>query len=229
MRRITKISIAIHVVLAALWLMPGHEAHADKDEASLHAHVQFGRATVGEIDAPDKTDSAPFAGVGAQATYAIRNWYAFEASLSYGQLRRQTVHTVDTEEGEVDRSWHMGWAQADLGITARLGVRFIPTLHAALGVQRRTWQGGRETEDASMDCPSRRFFPSKSCLRALPDQAMLELVGTLSAGLDYRLGDHWIAGLSVTAQRAALADAPFHTIAARFHFSYYFYSEGAGP
>lgn len=229
MRRITKISIAIHVALAALWLVPGHVAHADKDEASLHAHMQFGRATIGEIDAPDETDSAPFAGVGARATYAISNWYAFEASLGHGQLLRQTIYTVDTESGQVDRSWHTAWTQADLGITARLGVRFIPTLHAALGVQRRTWQGGGESWDASPGCVPKNPDVPEMCSAALRDQKTLELVGTLGAGLDYRLGDHWVAGMAVTARRAALAEAPFHAIAAAFHISYYFYPQGAGP
>lgn len=229
MRRITKISIALHAALAALWLVPGHEAHADKDEASLHAHVQFGKATMGEIDAPSVTDSAPFVGVGARATYAISNWYAFEASLGYGHLQRQTVHTIDTKVGEVERSWHTVWTQADLGITARLGVRFIPTLHAALGVQLRTWQGGRETRGTSLGCRPKNPDIPVMCSENLPDQAMLEIVGTLGAGLDYRLGDHWVAGVAVTGQRAALAEAPFHTIAATFHFSYYFYPEGAGP
>jgi hypothetical protein len=225
-RRRVDISIAVLVVL---WVVIGRAAHADRGEASVHVQVHYGRATMGEPDAPDDTDTATFVGTGVQATYAIGNWYAFEASLGYGRLTKQTLYTVDTSQGEVDRSWHQTWAQADLGITARLGVRFIPTLHAALGVQRRTWQSGRHTEGASSDCPSRRPAPPKSCSFTLPDQAALELVGTLGAGLDYRLGDHWIAGLAVTAQRAALAEAPFHAIAATFHVSYYFYPEGAGP
>lgn len=229
MRRITKISCAIRVALAALWLVPGHVAHADKDEASLHAHVQFGRATMGEIDAPDETDTTPFAGVGARATYAISNWYAFEASLEYGQLLRQTVYTVDIESGQVDRSWHMAWTQAELGITARLGVRFIPTLHAALGLQHRTWQGGREIRSTSPGCRSKNPNVPVMCADELPDHATLDLLGTLGVGLDYRLGDRWVTGVAVTGQRAVMAEAPFHTIAVTFHFSYYFYPEGAGP
>jgi hypothetical protein len=229
-RRIFDISIAVFVVL---WLAPERAARADRGEVSLHAQVQYGRATVGEPDAPDDADTAPFTGVGARATYAISNWYAFEASLGYGQLRDWTVHTVDTAQGAVMRSWYQTWMQAHLGITARLGVRLIPTLHAALGAQRRVWLGGRQLDDVSPVCappPDEALTREheEPCSEARPTSATLELVGTLGAGLDYRLGDRWITGLSVTAQRAALAEAPFHTIAVTFHISYYFYPDGAG-
>lgn len=224
------ISIAVLVVIVVHCLAPGGVACADRGEASIHAQVQYGRATVGEPDAPDDTDAAPFAGAGVRATYAVSNWYALEASLGYGRLGGKTVHTVDTEAGDVQRSWHQTWLYADLGITARFGVRIIPTLHAAIGMQRRTWREGRQVMGPSWDCPPEPpEFPAESCSHRRPDHEALELVGTLGAGLDYRLGDHWIAGLAATAQHAAQTEAPFHTIAVTFHFSYYFYPEGAGP
>jgi Outer membrane protein beta-barrel domain len=228
------IAIAALAVVALYYVASAREARADRGEASVHAEVQYGRATVGEPDAPDDTDDAPFSGVGARATYAISNWYAVEASLGYGQLRDWTVYTVDTTQGAVMRHWYQTWIQAELGITARFGVRIIPTLHAALGAQRRTWQGGRQLTDGSSVCVEppemvSNLEPADPCIGTPPARASPELVGTLGAGLDYRLGDHWITGLSVTAQRAALAEAPFHAIAVTFHFSYYFYPEGAGP
>lgn len=228
MRRIMKISIALPVALAALWLVPGHVAHADKDEASLHAHVQFGRATMGDLYAPDRTDAAPFLGVGARATYAISNWYAFEGSLWLAELARPVRYSIETRTGK-ERHWDTTWAQANLGVTARLGVRIIPTLHGALGLQRRIWQG-QEYERVSGFCPpDEDEAVIKPCSLELNDQTTMELLGTLGAGLDLRLGDHWITGLAVTAQRSVVSDVPFQTIAAIFHFSYYFYPEGAGP
>lgn len=184
---------------------------------------------MGEPVARDATDTAPFLGMGARATYAISNWYAFEASLGYGRLREKTLHTVDTEAGDVTGSWHQFWFQADLGITARLGVRVIPTLHAAIGLQRRTWQRGHRNHGFSPHCDPEPGKVDEPCWYDVPEQVALELVGTLGAGLDYRLGDAWIAGLNVAAQRAALDVAHFHTFAVTFHLSYYFYPEGAGP
>lgn len=219
MRRIKKISIAIHVALAVLWL--GQEAHADKDEASLHAHVQFGRARMGIREAPGQTDSASFVGVGARATYATSNWYAYEASVWLGELTGPVQYTVDTTAGAQLWRWRMAWAGADVGITTRLGVRFIPTLHVALGVQKRlAWQGSAVVP-VNGDTPE-KFWLNESW------QA-LDLTGTLGAGLDYRVADHWIAGLGMTVRRALVAESPFQTFAATFHLSYYFYPEGAGP
>lgn len=221
MRRITKISFAIRVALAALWLVPGHVAHADKDEASLHAHVQFGRATMGIREAPGQTDSAPFVGMGARATYATSNWYAYEASLWLGEFTSPVQYTVDTMAGA--QIWHLRMAavHADLGISVRLGVRFIPTLHAALGVQTRLGWKGRAVKP---------MFGDKPEVDVLNKTVMtFEIVAALGAGLDYRLGDHWIAGVGITARRAVAGESSFQAVAATFHLSYYFYPEGAGP
>lgn len=223
MRRIKKISIAIHVALAVLWL--GQEAHADKDEASLHAHVQFGRARMGIREAPGQTDTAPFVGVGARATYATSNWYAYEASLWIGGLTSPACYTIDAKAGEESWCWRTAWVHGDLGVTARLGVRFIPTLHAALGMQTRFARQGRAIEPAT-----RYDDPRDAPMYAVPGHmAIMEVVGTLGAGLDYRLGDHWVAGLAMTAQRTVIGETPFQSLAATFHISYYFYPEGAGP
>jgi hypothetical protein len=221
MRRIIRISLAIHFALATLWLMPGHEAHADKDEASLHAHVQFGSAKMGIREAPGQTDSAPFVGVGARATYATSNWYAYEASVWAGHLTDPVWYTMDTNRGKELWGWHMDWARVELSITARFGVRIIPTLHAALGMQTRLAWKGRVAELTFIDEPYQRARPGW--------RLAIEPVGSLGAGLDYRLGDHWIMGVAVNVQRSVLAEATFQAIAPTFHVSYYFYPEGAGP
>jgi hypothetical protein len=225
MRPITKISVAIHVALAALWLVPGHVAHADEDEASLHAHVQFGRATIGIREAAGQTDSAPFVGMGARATYATSNWYAYEASVWAGGLTSPACYTRGAVAGEESWCWRTAWVRGDLGVTVRLGVRFIPTLHAALGVQTRFARQGFAIVPAT-----RYDDPRDAPKYAVPGHmAIMEMVGTLGAGLDYRLGDHWVAGLATTVQRTVIGEAPFQSLAATFHFSYYLYPEGAGP
>jgi hypothetical protein len=216
-RRIFDISIAILVVLA-----PYREARADKGEASLHGHVQFGTAKLGGIrEAPGQTDRAPFLGIGARATYAPSNWYSYEAALWLGRLGSPVSYTIDTRSGPEIWDWRMAWARADFGVTARLGVRLIPTVYAALGVQKRlAWQGQAGEHTKVME-------PYMGRLRE--QWLAVELVGTLGAGLDYRLDDHWMVGLAVTTQRSVLPEATFQGIAATFRLSYYFYPEGAGP
>jgi hypothetical protein len=221
------ISIGIFVVIVVHRFAPGREAHADRGEASVHTQVQSGQATLGELESPGASDTAPFLGVGARATYAISNWYAFEASLGHGWLTRTAHYSLEPRTG-LERHWNMSWTQVNLGIIARLGVRFIPTLHVSLGVQHRAWQG-RERERKSLDCPPKEEEDlPMPCITDLDRQSTMELVGTLGTGVDYRLGEHWITGLAVSAQRTMVAESPFQTIVATFHISYYFYPEGAG-
>lgn len=221
------ISIALLVLSAALCFAFGRVAHADRGEASLDARVQGGRATLGELETTKASDTAPFLGVGARATYAISNWHAFEASLNYGRLINSAQYSLEPRIG-LERRWSMDWTQANLGIAARFGVRVIPTFNLGLGVQYRAWKGQEIKRDALYCPPKEAGDPPMPCMTDLDRLRTMELVGTLGAGLDYRLGDHWIAGLAVFAQRAVVAEAPFQTIVATFHISYYFYPEGAG-
>ena len=226
-RRRLDTAIALLVLPASLSLILGRSAHADQSEVSLHAHVHSGQATLGELETTEAVDTAPFLGAGARATYAINDWYAFEASLGYSRLTKTVQYSLEPRIGK-ERHWNMDWTQANLGITGRFGARLIPTLHATLGAQRRVWQG-QELERDSPNCrPERNEIPPLPCIRATDRQTTMDLVGTLGAGLDYRLGDNWITGLAVSAQRAVVTEARFQTIVATFHISYYFYPEGDG-
>lgn len=213
----------IWILLASFWLAPQREARADEGEVSLHGHAQFGKARVGLREAPGQTASGSFVGTGARITYATSHWYAYEAAVLLAQLDERMRYTVDALGSSETWRWRMGWVRADVGVTGRFGARVIPTLHVALGVQTRVlWQGYAKPTISIHAKPREKG-------RALPDHVALELIGTVGAGLDYRLDDHWIAGLAVTGQHALLAEAPFQSIAATFQISYYFYPEGAGP
>jgi hypothetical protein len=213
----------IWMLLASLWLALEPEAHADEGEVSLHGLVQLGKARLGIREAPGQTDTGSFVGAGARVTYATRHWYAYEASVLLAQLDHRMRYTVDALGYEETWRWRMSWVRADLGVTGRFGARLIPTLQLALGVQTRVaWQGRSEPGIGIHAEPDQKG-------RDLSDRMALQLIGTVGAGLDYRLGDQWIAGLAVTGQHALLAEAPFQSIAATFHISYYFYPEGAGP
>jgi hypothetical protein len=66
------------LALAAISI-PERVAHADEDEASFHSQLQLGQATLGDRGMSDATDTMTMLGVGARATYATNNWYAYEA------------------------------------------------------------------------------------------------------------------------------------------------------
>lgn len=199
------------LLCAAVAITTGEQtARADADETSLHAEIQLGRATFGDPALDEATDTAGFMGVGARATYATNDWYAYEAHLNWGQLVRSAEFTQE-DGGALFR--RLGWLRLDTGITARLGAQYIPTLHAALGVQSRF--GGAATVS----------YPNWT-LRD-DDYVTLDLVSTLGAGFDWRRagdGDHWVFGGLVMWQRALLTTGTSYEAASvMFHVAYYFY------
>ena len=186
-------------------------AWADRDETSFHAQLQLGQATFGDPVRDDLSDAAGFLGVGARGTYATNNWYAYEAHLTWGQLTRSAEFAL-SDGGTMFRK--LGWLRVDTGITARLGVEYVPTLHAALGVQSRF---GGEAISA---------YPSWT---GVDDDAYmtLDLMGTVGAGFDWRPpgdGDHWVFGGLVMLQRALLSTGPrYEAMSVMLHVAYYYY------
>lgn len=198
---------------AAACVMAGAQpASADEAETSYHAQLQLGLATFGDPGLPDATDTTGFLGVGARATYATNDWYAYEAHLTWGQLAPSSAEFTLDENSSFVRP--LSWLRLDTGVTARLGVRFIPTLHAAVGVQTRF--GG----DAFVSLPSWSF-------RDQDAYTTLDLMGTLGAGFDWRPpgpGDHWVVGTMAMVQRAVWTTGPRYEAASlMFHIAYYYY------
>jgi hypothetical protein len=191
------------------WLEP-KAVHADADEASLHAQVHLGMARVGDPMAGGATDTADFLGIGLRATYARSDWFAYELHATWNQLGRSALYDVPDQPLMIRR---LSWARLDAAVTGRFGVEYIPTLHAALGVQGRF--GGEAVSDVG-----------PWAVLADDDYATFDLVATLGAGFDWRPpgeGDHWVLGGMVTAQRALLSTGPrFEAGAVLVHAAYYF-------
>jgi hypothetical protein len=92
-------------------------------------------------------------------------------------------------------------------VTARLGVRHIPTLGLHAGVQRRFLVGGQL--EGVFD---------------LPDAGQTDLVVAALCGFDYRFDRSWIAGISAGATHAfALGGPPYDALEAGFHLAFYWY------
>jgi hypothetical protein len=195
--------------MSALLQAP-RSAHADEDELSFHTQVYYGFAAVGDEDASEATDTVDYLGVGARATYATNNWYAYELHLSFNQPARSVEFTSD-ENNPVFR--RMSWARLDAGVTARLGVRWIPTLHASVGAQPRFMGEGRVIE--------------MGWTRPADAHIGIDLVGTVGAGFDYRhpsMGDHWVVGVSVMAQHSIVSSvSTYRAVTAMMHVGYYRY------
>jgi hypothetical protein len=121
------------------------------------------------------------------------------------------------EDPGVDRGdWfvrrRMGWLRGEAGISARLGVRWIPTFYAGLGVQ-------VQLAGVARDVCRGLVLPG-------PGQDItVGLIGAVGAGLDYRVDEHWVMGMSLRARRSAPwgGGQSYGSIGFALHIGYYWY------
>lgn len=185
-------------------------ARADADEASIHAELTYGKATVGDAAIGDAILTIPMIGVGLRLTYSTSDWYAYEARIGYGQLLRVAeYHTGgDTDTDLRRRNWY--WYRSDVGIRARLGATWIPTLSAAVGTQLRGAAVGIVQDGwASLH----------------DDEFVLEVVASLGAGLDYRLNKTWVIGMGAGSEHGlALDGSTYQAVTVMAHVSAHWYA-----
>ena len=182
------------------------DLHADRDEASLHAEIPYGQAAVSDRDMGERVFGEFVTGVGMRATYATSDWYAYEFHLGY---ERPVGRAFERKIGS-DMLWRgLSWVRADFGVTARLGVEWIPVIHAAIGIQARmgkTWM----RQDG---------WTGPRGIQVTP-----EPIGIVGVGLDYRWNERWITGVRVTAQHAvSLQDELYRSVTGFLSISYYWY------
>lgn len=195
-------------------------AHADRREASLHAHVVGGLAATTDAASPGSA-RAPLAGLAVRAGYATRNHVQLDTSLaifatggagfrdgSFQPAGRPPVSGPFTLATQV--------ARVDVGATARLGVVWIPTLRLAGGVQGRH-RGAPVVSSGGVEVSGVDATGRGGALR-------LDLVATASAGIDRRLSRRCIVGAAIGGSMALpLGGESFRTFEATIHAAYYWY------
>lgn len=175
--------VAVCVVVSSLFASP---ALADDDEASVHLQLVGGIARVADDAASDETSTAPLGGLEGRFSYATSDWYQFDATLTLAATggAHFELGTFDPPgpAGEISGPFDvsMQLARIDAGVTARLGVQFIPTFRIALGAQ------GRRTSS-----------PSGFAGTVRDARLGADLVALASVGFDYRINRHTIIGLAV--------------------------------
>jgi hypothetical protein len=206
---------------ALAWLVGNPAAiQADADEASVHAGLTIAGATAA-AQALGPAELMLAGGMSGRFTYATSDWYAYEATveLEHSAGLASFIGASDdraADDPDANQSGrfvrHMGWLRSEAGISARLGVRWIPTFYAGLGVQ---MQRVGEARDV--------------CLRAVlpgPGRKLtLEMVGAVGAGVDYRVDEHWVMGVSLRVRRSApwVGDEAYGAIGLALHIGYYWY------
>lgn len=189
-------------------------ASADEQEASIH--LEIGPAVAWIEDARDQgaTASLPGARLSLRATYGLSDAIAVELGLgaTLGASTRFDGQTIESgQPATLDMSAHA--FRLTSGATARLGVRFIPTVTLHLGYQHRLVPAGIFAD------PQTGAFLAEAPSRQLDDVIVLA-----GLGFDYRFNARWIAGISVQAVHAFSLDGnTYDAIEAPAHLSYYWY------
>lgn len=208
-------SLATAVFIAVIATTP--HAHADRRETSVHAHVVGGALALADHDA---TGSGGWGGLAVRASKATHNSFQYDAQLTFGYGAASFDEGTFALQGGtlVMAPYTMAsqMARLDAGVTLRLGVRWIPTVRVAAGVQgtRRaspvvTYNGIEFSGDASGQAP----------------QLTANLVGTATVGLDYRWNRRWIIGAAAGAASSVpgLGDA-WRSVEVTAHAAFYWYA-----
>lgn len=204
------------VIFIFILLMP-RSASADADEVSLHMHFPVGYVTLQDPKAGDEVLRAPVFGWGGRLTYATSNWFAYEVHASWERLFHRMLldlepvgpEPVDPEDDYAGMWFSFGWLRLDAGITARMGVSWIPTLHASLGVQARVTRTWTQLGDW-------KHYNGWDLL--------YEPVMTLGLGLDHRLDEHWVIGWGASYRHVLpLESDMYQALSGMMHISYYWY------
>jgi hypothetical protein len=202
------------LALATAIVVAPATAAADRREASLHAHAIGGLVTLGG-PATDDTSSALALGVAARASYATSNRFQYDAQLAVlAGSADWDRGTFDTRGGTVTGPFSRGVqaARLDAGVTLRFGVALIPTVRVALGVQGVRY-GAAEVDNGA-----------STVTAAGSDALGLHLIGSASAGLDYRVNRRLIVGAAAGASLAVpgVGEA-WRSFDVTLHAAYYYY------
>lgn len=210
--------LACAVVVAAVAGALAGAAHADRYEASVHAQPVGGVAFVGD-PASGETATSPIVGLGVRVSYARSNLYQYDA-----QLTAATTGAAAFDQG----AFTIGGdavpsapftvttriLRFDAGITLRFGLRLVPTLRLAVGVQER-FRGTPVIRLADGDHEGADGRDGDNAT---------DVYGFAAAGLDYRVNRRLTIGASVGAAYAVPLNGPsWRTLEGSAHVAWYWY------
>ncbi len=197
----------------AVALVPAR-VDADADEASLHGQALGGVVRTSDHQA---TGTGTLIGGALRGTLARSDRWAFELTVAGFEAALRHPDAVGLAggvpvRGVVERTQFGG--RAEFGVHASFGVRWIPTVHVALGGQvRRLGATTLRSGDGMV-------------LASISAGSAVDATLALGLGLDRRLGRSMMLGVSVAAVRAQPlgGDAEAMTsVEATLHVAWYFY------
>lgn len=205
------------VLVVITWTLGVGAAQADRREASLHAHLVAGAVTLGD----DRGDgSGAVGGVATRTSYATSNLFQYDAELSVLAGRASFDSATfappgrPSVTGPFTRSAQA--ARLDAGVTFRFGVRWIPTARLAAGVQ--LVRRGAPTVDLGTTTAEGEDATG------VPADVTLNLIGTATLGLDYRINRRVIIGAAAGTVLGAPGVGPtWRSFDVTVHGAWYWY------
>ena len=187
------------IVLAIVATLVPQLAHAEEYEAEMRATVVAGAARVAEdVDTP--AEVVPAAGLAGMLGYGLRDSLTIEGELAITALTTarypDALVRFDGGENRGPTERITRTARLSGGATLRLGVAWIPTVHAGLGIQAR-WR------TAAVFLPRADQVPN-----GMDTDVSLDLTATIRVGLDRRINRRWMVGASVGVTHAVPLGAP---------------------
>ena len=210
-------SRAVVVVVLGALVAPT-PARADRYEASVHVQPVGGVALVSD-PATEATTAAPLVGLGLRASYARSNLYQYDTQLTAATTTAAAFDSGTFTIGgdpvpPAPFSITTRLIRLDAGVTMRFGVRLVPTVRLALGVQERfcgapviTLADGDHVGADGRD-----------------GEAATDLYGIATVGVDYRINRRVTVGASVGGSYAVpLGASSWRTIEGSVHLAWYWY------
>lgn len=212
-RRRWAMSALRRATVVSTCLLAGGQAYADDDEASVHLDVAPALLSIEDPQERDARDVVPAFRLGLRATWGVSDTYAVEVQGAFLAGRGAEFADQVLPSGSVGTIVQdMNAVRVTAGATARLGVRWIPTITAHAGFQYRLLPDGFAISDNGLR------------LGQVPGGSRADLVVLFGAGIDYRFDAHWIAGISVQLVHGFPLDANgYDSIEIPVHLSYYWY------
>jgi hypothetical protein len=203
--------VAASIALAALSPRP---ALCDDEEASFHLELAPMVLRVGNSADSGATDAVAGGRLSLRGTYGLTDtWAADVTATGFTGGAGRFPATFDGGAPGVLIERQAG-ARLTAGLTARLGVRWIPTLTIFGGYQRR-WYWDKVGDLGG------NFVPAPASASATGSS---DLVVGIGIGLDFRLGARWIFGVSFQLVYSVSFDgASMSSIEAPFHAAHYSY------
>lgn len=179
-------------------------ATADRYEATITLRPTGALARIDDagVETPAVVGGGGFSG---GLAYGVRNWLDVGAEVvavastraRYDDAMLPVSGTPQT--GELSRVTRM--LQLRAGGTLRMGVAWVPVLHAGLGI------GARQRSAAELRVQTPQG-PTVIPPDDEPAELVIDLVATLRLGLDHRVSRRWTIGASVGATECVGLGAP---------------------